>query len=405
MTQYQNKAEVTVDVNSRENLVRILSLAIFLIMFQVYMVAPLIPQFSTIFQVSEQEAGLMIPAYLIPYGVSTLLYGWLSDFIGRGRVVLASMIAFTIFVCLTATSFSLNQMLMWRFLTGMTTSGVVPLALALIGDLFPYEQRGRPLGWLFGAVAGGTALGSSFGVIMEPILGWRGLFLLLGSFSVGIVCLLLKYWRSLNRQSNTTKRSISEAVVGYARLISFSRGRYTYFYILLNAAFQSGVFTWLGWYFAQVYKLNEVGIGLAIIGYGVPGFFLGPIIGKAADRWGRRWLIPVGLGISSIAAAVLIFKLSLPIGIVAVTILSLGHDMTQPLLTGIVTDLSQDRSGQAMALNTFSLFTGFGIGSFLFGQALVIGFDVALIVFCAVQMLASLMAVYIFRYETHVFRK
>jgi hypothetical protein len=57
------------------------------------------------------------------------------------------------------------------------------------------------------------------------------------------------------------------------------RGRRTYAYVLLNAIFPSGVFTWLGLSFTQRYGLGEVGIGLALLGYGVPGFLLGPPMG------------------------------------------------------------------------------------------------------------------------------
>src|SRR2546430_10933107 len=56
-------------------------------------------------------------------------------------------------------------------------------------------------------------------------------------------------------------------------------------------------------------------------------------------------------------------------------LLSLGYDMTQPLLAGIVTALGgKQRGGQAMGFNVFTLFTGFGFGSLLFGEALRLGF-------------------------------
>src|SRR5437867_3600724 len=70
----------------------------------------------------------------------------------------ASLLAFAILTGVTATAHSASQMIFWRLLTGLGASRVVPLALALMGDLFPYEQRGRPLGWLFGAMAGGGSL-------------------------------------------------------------------------------------------------------------------------------------------------------------------------------------------------------------------------------------------------------
>jgi MFS family permease len=84
----------------RERLLRILSAATFLIFFQAYMVAPLIPRLSTVFGVSSQTIGLMVPAYMIPYGVSMLFYGLLSDRLGRRRIMLASFLAFVILTAL-----------------------------------------------------------------------------------------------------------------------------------------------------------------------------------------------------------------------------------------------------------------------------------------------------------------
>lgn len=64
-----------------------LSSATFLIFFQAYLVTPLIPRLSDAFGVSSRAIGLLVPAYLIPYGAATLFYGVLSDRIGRRRIV------------------------------------------------------------------------------------------------------------------------------------------------------------------------------------------------------------------------------------------------------------------------------------------------------------------------------
>ena len=93
------------------------------------------------------------------------------------------------------------------------------------------------------------------------------------------------------------------------------------------------------------------------------------------------------------------FKVSLVVAALAVTLLSLGYDMTQPLLAGIVTALGGQRSGQAMGLNVFMLFTGFGLGSLLFGGALHLGLGTALAIFSAVQLPAALAAILLFRSE------
>jgi predicted MFS family arabinose efflux permease len=179
------------------------------------------------------------------------------------------------------------------------------------------------------------------------------------------------------------------------------RGFRTYGYVFLNSIFHSGVYTWLGLYFARRYGLGEIGIGLALLGYGVPGFVLGPVIGRFADQWGRRRLVPIGLGVAGLAAVALVFNAPLAAAALAVTALSLGYDMTQPMLAGIVTDLcGKERGGQAMGLNVFTLFTGFGIGSLLFGEALRLGFGEALTIFGAMQLVIAIGAIQFFRFET-----
>lgn len=374
----------------RERLLRLLAATTFLIFFQAYMVAPMIPKLSAVFGVSPRAIGLMVPAYLIPYGVSTVFYGLLSDWIGRRRIMLASLFAFVLLTGLTATARSAPLLIVWRLATGLGASGVVPLALALIGALFPYEERGRPLGWLFGAMAGGMAFGSTFGVLLEPVIGWRGVFVAVSGFGLIPLLLLKPFLGLLGDAARQRPTGISEIFRGYKSLLTSGRGRWTYTYVFANAIFHSGVFTWLGLYFERRYGLGEIGIGLALLGYGVPGFLLGPVIGRAADRWGRKWLIPSGIAIAAFSAAVLIPQLPLALAAVAVTSLSLGYDMTQPLLAGIVTSLSKERAGQAMGLNVFALFTGFGVGSMLFGELLRTGFPISLAVFGGFQFIFAL---------------
>src|SRR5216684_107163 len=253
--------------NQREHLLRMLSAATFLIFFQAYMVAPLIPRLSTVFGVASQTIGFIVPAYMIPYGVSTLFYGLLSDRLGRRRIMFASLLAFVVLTALTATAQSASQLILWRLLTGLGASGVVPLALALMGTLFPYEQRGRPLGWLFGAMAGGMAFGSTFGAVLEPFVGWAGLFLIVGAAGAGILLVLLPYRAFIGIAAGPVAGTLRGLFRGYVELLSIARGRRTYGYVLLNSIFHSGVFTWLGVYFEQRYNLGPIGIGLALLGY------------------------------------------------------------------------------------------------------------------------------------------
>lgn len=110
-------------------------------------------------------------------------------------------------------------------------------------------------------------------------------------------------------------------------------------------------------------------------------------------------MLPAGLAIGGASAAALALDLPVLGAALFVTTLSLGYDMTQPLLAGIVTDLGPNK-GQAMGLNVFTLFTGFGVGSLVFAAAMGFGLRAALVMFGAGALLAAAAAVPLFRSET-----
>src|SRR5712664_3478498 len=311
----------------------------------------------------------------------------------------ASLAAFAALTALTATSTSVVQIALWRILTGLGASGIVPLALTLVGRLYPYEQRGRPLGWLFGAMAGGMAFGSPLGAMLVPVVGWQGLFIVVGAAGAALLLALLPYRSFIAATAQPVTGTLRDLFRGYADLLGGPRGQRTYGFVLVNSMFHSGVFTWLSVYFEQKYHLGAVGIGLALLGYGVPGFAFGPVIGRAADRWGRARLIPLGLLLGALAAAALMLGFPVILAPVVAMVLSLGYDMTQPLFGGIVTSLGGKRAGQAMGLNVFTLFVGFGLGSLVFGELLRLSFGVALGLFAGVELILALLSLVLFRSE------
>lgn len=388
-----------IDNRQREQLLKLMAAATFIIFFQAYMVAPIIPALSNVFSTPVETVGLIVPAYLIPYGVATLAYGLLADRLGIHRVMFTSLAAFAVLTVLTATAQSIEELALWRLATGIGASGVVPLALTLVGRLYPYEQRGRPLGWLFGAMAGGMAFGSPLGAMIVPFVGWQGLFVAVGAAGVTLLLILLPYRRAIAATVQPVTGTLRDLFRGYKDLLGTGRGQRTYGYVLVNSIFHSGVFTWLGVYFERRYGLGPAGIGLALLGYGVPGFLFGPLIGRAADRWGRARLIPVGLVLSALAAAALLLGFPVILAPIVAMVLSLGYDMTQPLFAGIVTSLGGKRAGQAMGLNVFMLFVGFGLGSLIFGELLRFGFGAAFGLFAAVELAVALLSFALFRSE------
>ena len=383
----------------RKQLIWVLSGAAFLIFFQAFMIAPLIPKFAYIFEVPVETIGLMVPAYLIPYGVATLIYGPLSDRFGRKIVIFTSLVCFIILTGLTASATSVTSMLWFRLLTGVGASGVVPIVLALIGDMFPFNERGPALGWIFAAMAGGMAFGSTSGAILEPFITWQGLFLSVSILSSMVLLSLLPYKSLLDvRAPESHPISLRKLISSYKELLNSKRGLRTYAYVLLNSILHSGIYTWLGLYFTQRYGLSEVGIGLAILGYGVPGLLFGPTIAKLADRLGRNHLITVGLAMTGLSSLIFAIKSPILVAVILVTTVSLGYDLTQPLFAGIITNLSPKR-GIAMGLNVFLLFTGFGFGSLIFSFFFRWGLSTAYIAFGIIAILATILAIPLFSTE------
>lgn len=397
MTVLQEVAPPSVQFATERRMLALICSAAFLVFVQTFMVAPLIPRLSTFFASPVGWVALAVPAYVAPQGIATLWGGPISDRFGRRGVILVSLLLFAGLTAVTASSRHVGEFVTWRILTGVSAAGVVPIGLTLIGDVVPFERRGRAVGWLFGAIAGGTATGAAAGALLEPLIGWRSLFL-----GVAVLCALVVAIAMAGQALPRLPRAsagLSQAVMrGYLELLSQSRARRTYGYVMLNAILISGVFTWLGVYLHGRFGLDEIGIGLVLLGYGIPGLIFGPFIGRLGDRYGRARIIPLGVALTGLCALMLALPLPLNGARIAIVLLSLGFDLTHPSLAAITTDLRGGR-GQAVALMAFSLFTGFGLGSLLFQAAMVLGFSGALVLFGVVAWVAAVAAIVLFRGE------
>lgn len=380
-------------------LMYILAAAAFLVLFQAYLIAPLIPALSVSFHAPVAQLGLLVPAYTIPYGLSSIVYGPLSDRIGRKPILLTLFGLLALSCLLIPFSSNVSQLLVIRIVAGLATGGIVPVSVSLIGDVFPYEKRGRQIGLLFGAMAGGISFGASLGIFFNPILGWRNEFLIAGVLSLGVFMLaVIKHRLFPGYKAKPAETSPVALIKDSWHLLGSGNGRRLYSYIFLNGMFHSGVFSWLGYYFKTKYGLADQAIGLALLGYGIPGMLLGVTIGKLADRYGRQKIVPVGLALGALAAGTLAFHLPVWWSTAAVTILSLGYDMTQPLFAGMVTSVGSEKvRGLAVGLSACLLFLGYGTGSYLFQTLISVGLNISFTLFSGMELVLGLFALKVFK--------
>ncbi len=368
------------------------------VVYSNYMMAPLIPALSHEFSVSPYQMGWLIPGFLIPYGISTLVYGALSDRWGRVPVLLTLLCFASVTMVLLSFARSWRALLIARILSAVGCGGIVTISLAIVGDRYPYEVQGRPMGRMFGGIAAGIGLGSTLGPMLNPLVGWRNEYRALACMCCLAAAFLIK---SSESALKVTKRltPFRQVIREYLAVLEAPRGGRTLAFIFCNGAFHGGIFAWLGLLLMRRYHLHDTGIGLALAGYGLPGIFFGTVIGKLGDRYGRSYVVPAGFLWAAICAFLLIPHSPRFVAALVIAALSMGFDATHPLMSSITTSLDPSHRGQITGLATFTNFVGMGIGALCFQQLIIFRFTVALAVFASVQVLLGFAALYGFRGE------
>ena len=134
----------------KSTILAILGLSGFVVMADNWVVSPILPSIAKGIGVDPVRAGILITAYMIPFGLFQLVFGPLADRFGKRQVVTGAMIAFTAGTALSALGATVTSLAIFRALTGVFAASVMPISLALIGDLFPMEERQTAIGTFMG---------------------------------------------------------------------------------------------------------------------------------------------------------------------------------------------------------------------------------------------------------------
>lgn len=147
----------------------ILGLNGFIVMADNWVVSPLLPAISGSLGVAVTNAGLLITAYMIPFGIFQLIFGPLADRFGKKLIINISMIVFTLATALCVVGSSLTDLGIYRALTGIFAASVMPTSLALIGDIFPMKERQSAIGTFMGIAYLGQGMSMAIGGLI-PII-------------------------------------------------------------------------------------------------------------------------------------------------------------------------------------------------------------------------------------------
>jgi EmrB/QacA subfamily drug resistance transporter len=115
-------------------------------------------------------------AYMLASTVMVPIFGKLSDIYGRRSFFIASMIIFLAGSALSGTSQDMTQLIVYRAIQGLGAGGMMPITMAIVGDIFPPAQRGKWQGILMGVFGLASIVGPTAGGWITDNWGWRWVF-------------------------------------------------------------------------------------------------------------------------------------------------------------------------------------------------------------------------------------
>jgi EmrB/QacA subfamily drug resistance transporter len=130
----------------------------------------------------------VVTAYLLASTVSIPIWGKLSDIYGRRIIFIGGMVIFLAGSALAGTSQDMTQLIIYRGIQGLGAGALIPIAQAVIGDIFPSAERGKWQGLIFAFAILATIIGPTLGGWITDNWGWRWVFYV--NMPVGAIAIL-----------------------------------------------------------------------------------------------------------------------------------------------------------------------------------------------------------------------
>ena len=165
----------------------------------------MLPELARIFSVSITQTAQVVSMFAVVYGLAQLLHGPLGDRYGKFRWVTLATLGCSVGSLLSALASSLDALIVARMLTAFCAAAIIPMSLAWIGDVVPYEQRQETLALTGVGTTMGMVGGQLLGGLLTDTLGWRWAFVFLTLLYLVVAALL---WRDLGRQKQQRRPSI-----------------------------------------------------------------------------------------------------------------------------------------------------------------------------------------------------
>ena len=135
-----------------------------------------LPPIAHEFGLGPAQAGLLATIGLIGAFAGALFWGTISDYIGRRTSFNWTIAIFSAFTGLTALSWNVLSLTVFRFISNFALGGQVPVALTITSEFMPGHLRGRVSSSVLAAFPLGLAVAAALSLLLIPTVGWRALF-------------------------------------------------------------------------------------------------------------------------------------------------------------------------------------------------------------------------------------
>jgi predicted MFS family arabinose efflux permease len=344
--------------------IALMSFAAFASGFSLRISDPLLPQVALEFGTSIGAASTIVTAYAIPYGLTQAFSGSLGDRFGKCQAVTGTCLLSCLIVLLCGFSQSLPQLAIARFVCAPAAATIVPLGMAYVGDVVPYERRQPTLARFLAGQMTGMIAGQIAGGVIGDHFGWRTVFFVLAVvFGVAGGALMTQF--GSNPWTRPLKRSAESRpglVADYGKLIKSRWALFLCAAVFCEGAIFFGGFTYISADMHDRFALNFSVIGGVVAGFGVGSILFAMSVHRLVGRLGQRGLV-IGGGLVVMAAYAMLAGAPVwQTAPLATAMLGFGYYMLHNTLQTNATQMLPEARGTAVAAFSSALFLGQSAG-------------------------------------------
>lgn len=338
----------------------LLAVAGFASQAQVRVTDSLLPQIAADFSTTVGAAAMVVTTYVIAHGTTQLLIGPVGDRVGKYLTVAMMALASSILVMLCGLANSLPELALARLFAGATAGWVIPLSMAYVGDVTPYERRQPVLGRYLSGQIMGQLFGQAAGGVLGDWFGWRNVFFVLGAvFALAAAGLIFELISNPRTRAPARPEETSRGFVAdYAAVLSNPWARIVIVAVLIEASIGWGAFAYVGADLNQRFGMGFTAIGLIVGTFALGGLLYTATVQQLVNRLGQRGLAGGGGLLCGIAYLMLAAGAAWWLAPIAVTMFGLGFYALHNTLQTNATQMTPEARGTAVAIFSSAIYLG-----------------------------------------------